>query len=437
MNSSSDKKTVYVVMRGDLINSGHINVLTKASSLGRVIIGLLSDEAIESYKKGPFLKYQDRYEVIKNIQLVDEIVEQAKLDYSENLEKLRPNYVVHGDEWNEGYQKQIRKNVIEKLKGWNGELIEVPYTQNAISVDIKSEKFKDKVTSNERLSSLKRLLIEKKYLTFLDTHNPLSALIVENAEVNSNSKSTIFDGMWMSSLTDSTSRGKPDIEAIDFSSRFITINEILEVTTKPIIFDGDTGGLPEHFRFMVKNLERAGVSAVIIEDKIGLKRNSLFGTKAEQTQDSIDNFCNKITTGKQASLTEDFMVFARIESLILEQGMSDALTRAEAYTEAGSDGILIHSRKSDGKEIFEFMEKFRKIDQRTPIAVVPTSYNQFKNEEFSEAGANIIIYANHLLRSSYPSMVKTANSILENQRSMEADDNLMSIKEILNLIPES
>lgn len=437
MNTSSDKKTVYVVMRGDLINSGHINVLAKASSLGRVIVGLLSDEAIESYKKGPFLKYQDRYEVIKNIQLVDEIVEQAKLDYSENLEKLRPNYVVHGDEWNEGYQKQIRKNVIEKLKGWNGELIEVPYTQNAISVDIKSEKFKDKVTSNERLSSLKRLLIEKKYLTFLDTHNPLSALIVENAEVNSNSKSTIFDGMWMSSLTDSTSRGKPDIEAIDFSSRFITINEILEVTTKPIIFDGDTGGLPEHFRFMVKNLERAGVSAVIIEDKIGLKRNSLFGTKAEQTQDSIDNFCNKIITGKQASLTEDFMVFARIESLILEQGMSDALNRAEAYTEAGSDGILIHSRKSDGKEIFEFMEKFRKIDQHTPIAVVPTSYNQFKNEEFSEAGANIIIYANHLLRSSYPSMVKTANSILENQRSMEADENLMSIKEILNLIPES
>ncbi len=437
MNLSSDKKTAYVVMRGDLINSGHINVLTKASSLGRVVVGLLSDEAIESYKKGPFLKYQDRYEVIKNIQLVDEIVEQAKLDYSENLEKLRPNYVVHGDEWNEGYQKQIRKNVIEKLKGWNGELIEVPYTQNAISVDIKNEKFKDKVTSNERLSSLKRLLIENKYLTFLDTHNPLSALVVENAQFNSNGKRKIFDGMWMSSLTDSTSRGKPDIEAVDFSSRFITINEILEVTTKPIIFDGDTGGLPEHFRFMVKNLERAGVSAVIIEDKIGLKRNSLFGTKAEQTQDSIDNFCNKIITGKQASLTEDFMVFARIESLILEQGMSDALNRAEAYTEAGSDGILIHSRKSDGKEIFEFMEKFRKIDQHTPIAVVPTSYNQFKNEEFSEAGANIIIYANHLLRSSYPSMVKTANSILEHQRSMEADDNLMSIKEILNLIPES
>ena len=437
MKNSNHQDVSYVAMRGDLINSGHINILTKASSLGRVVVGLLSDEAIESYKKGPFLKYEARYDIIKNIQLIDEIVEQSTLDYSENLEKFKPKYVVHGDEWSEGYQQKIRQKVIEILDDWNGELIEIPYTQNAISVDVKDEKFKDKVTSTERLNSLRKLLNEKDYLTFLDTHNPLSALVVENATYAKNDKITEFDGMWLSSLTDSTSRGKPDIEAVDFSSRFITINEILEVTTKPIIFDGDTGGLPEHFRFMVKNLERAGVSAVIIEDKIGLKRNSLFGTEAEQRQDSIESFCNKIITGKKAALTDEFMVIARIESLILEQGLNDALARAKAYIEAGSDGILIHSRQKEGKEIFEFMKKFREIDALTPLVVVPTSYNQYTNQELSDEGANIIIYANHLLRSSYPSMANTAKSILENQRSTETDDSLMSIKEILNLIPES
>ena len=437
MKNSNHQDVSYVAMRGDLINSGHINILTKASSLGRVVVGLLSDEAIESYKKGPFLKYEARYDIIKNIQLIDEIVEQSTLDYSENLEKFKPKYVVHGDEWSEGYQQKIRQKVIEILDEWNGELIEIPYTQNAISVDVKNEKFKDKVTSTERLNSLRKLLNEKEYLTFLDTHNPLSALVVENATYAKNDKITEFDGMWLSSLTDSTSRGKPDIEAVDFSSRFITINEILEVTTKPIIFDGDTGGLPEHFRFMVKNLERAGVSAVIIEDKIGLKRNSLFGTEAEQTQDSIESFCNKIITGKKAALTDEFMVIARIESLILEQGLNDALARAKAYIEAGSDGILIHSRQKEGKEIFEFMKKFREIDALTPLVVVPTSYNQYTNQELSDEGANIIIYANHLLRSSYPSMANTAKSILKNQRSTETDDSIMSIKEILNLIPES
>ena len=287
------------------------------------------------------------------------------------------------------------------------------------------------------MSSLKKLLNEKEYLTFLDTHNPLSALVIENASYSNKDSVAEFDGMWLSSLTDSTVRGKPDIEAVDFSSRFITINEILEVTTKPIIYDGDTGGLPEHFRFMVKNLERAGVSAVIIEDKIGLKRNSLFGTEAEQTQDSIESFCNKIITGKKAALTDEFMVIARIESLILEQGLNDALARAKAYIEAGSDGILIHSRQKEGKEIFEFMKKFREIDALTPLVVVPTSYNQYTNQELSDEGANIIIYANHLLRSSYPSMANTAKSILKNQRSTETDDSIMSIKEILNLIPES
>jgi len=437
MKNSNHQDVSYVAMRGDLINSGHINILTKASSLGRVVVGLLSDEAIESYKKGPFLKYEARYDIIKNIQLIDEIVEQSTLDYSENLEKFKPKYVVHGDEWSEGYQQKIRQKVIEILDDWNGELIEIPYTQNAISVDVKDEKFKDKVTSTERLNSLRKLLNEKEYLTFLDTHNPLSALVVENATYAKNDKITEFDGMWLSSLTDSTSRGKPDIEAVDFSSRFITINEILEVTTKPIIFDGDTGGLPEHFRFMVKNLERAGVSAVIIEDKIGLKRNSLFGTEAEQRQDSIESFCNKIITGKKAALTDEFMVIARIESLILEQGLNDALARAKAYIEAGSDGILIHSRQKEGKEIFEFMKKFREIDALTPLVVVPTSYNQYTNQELSDEGANIIIYANHLLRSSYPSMANTAKSILKNQRSTETDDSIMSIKEILNLIPES
>jgi len=349
---------------------------------------------------------------------------------------LKPDILVHGDDWKKGVQKDTRAKVIEYLSSYGGELVEVPYTVGISSTKIQNEIKRNGITADERRSSLKKLLDVKDYLTFLDLHTPLSGIVIENVKLTDKENKIVeFDGMWASSLTDSTSRGKPDIEAVDFSSRAITLNEVFEVTTKPVIYDADTGGKTEHFTFTVKNLERIGVSAVVIEDKVGLKRNSLHGTNVEQFQEDPDKFCEKIKTGKEAQASEDFMIIARIESLILDKGMDDAKSRAEKYLDAGADGILIHSRKEDGLEIEEFSKYYRKLSKNRPLIVVPTSYNSYTEEQLVSNGADIIIYANHLLRASYPAMVNAAKSILKNQRSKEADDNLISIKEILNLIP--
>ena len=429
-------KKVYIAISADILHHGHINLIKKASEYGDLTVGVLTDEAIATYKRLPVLSYENRCEVIKNIVGVKEIIPQETLDYTENLNQLKPDYVFHGDDWKEGSQSLIRKNVIDTLKGWGGELIEIPYTKD-VSIDQINNIIKQSDSIPEsRRGKLKKLLSLKKTIRIMEAHNGLSALIVENTQVQKDEKINSFDGMWVSSLTDSTAKGKPDIELVDMTSRINTINEIMEVTTKPIILDGDTGGLIEHFVFNIKTIERLGVSAIIMEDKIGLKKNSLFGTEVEQTQDSIEHFCEKLHAGKNALKTEEFMIIARIESLILKQGMEDALSRAKAYIKAGADGIMIHSREKQPDEIFEFCDKFREFAPEVPLVVVPTSYNQVYEEELSAKGVNIIIYANHLIRSAYPAMQETAISILENERSKEVDDKCLSIKEILTLIPE-
>lgn len=429
------KKTVYIGMSADLIHPGHLNILNKASELGRVVVGVLTDEAIASYKRLPFMNYEMRSEIVSNLRQVDEVVAQHTLDYSENLLSIKPDFVVHGDDWKEGVQKETRQTVIDLISEWKGELIEVPYTQGISSTAINKTLKELGTTPQLRLSSLRRLLKAKPFVRFLDIHNALSGLIIENTEVEVNGSKKQFDGMWGSSLTDSTAKGKPDIEAVDVSSRMSTLSEILEVTTKPIIYDADTGGQIEHFKFTVRTLERLGVSAVIIEDKTGLKKNSLFGTDVDQTQDSIENFSEKIKAAKLAQVTDDFMVIARIESLILEKGIDDAIERAKAFLNAGADGIMIHSRKKDPSEVLEFCNLYRKIPNKKTLVAVPSSYNTIREEELSDAGVNVIIYANQLLRSAYPAMVQTAKSILTHSRSAECDDEMLPIKEILELIP--
>lgn len=429
-------KKVYVGMIGDLVHPGHINILNEAAKLGEVIVGLYTDSAVGSYTQIPYLDYENRKTVVENIKSVSRVIPQETHSYKANLQSIKPDIVVHGDDWQEGYESQIRAEVIEVLKEWGGELIELPYTPGISSSMINSELHRMGITSTMRMSRLRRLIGGKKVVKVLEVHNGLSGLIAENAKVtDSSGKLLEFDGMWSSSLTDSTAKGKPDIEAVDTTSRLQTINDIFEVTTKPLIYDGDTGGKTEHFEFTVRSLERTGVSAVIIEDKTGLKKNSLLGNEVAQTQDTIENFCEKIKAGKAAQITRDFMVIARCESLILDQGMDDALTRSFAYANAGADGIMIHSRQKSPDEIFEFVSKFREKDQRTPIVVVPTSFNQVTVEEFGERGVNVVIYANHMLRSAYPGMMKVAESILQNGRTMEVEDDCMSIKKILNLIP--
>lgn len=428
-------KTVYVGMSADLVHPGHLNILQKAAELGDVVVGLLTDQAIASYKRVPFMTFEQRKIVIENIKGVTKVIPQTTLDYVPNLELLKPDLVVHGDDWKEGVQAKTRQRVIDALAQWNGQLIEVPYTQGISSTQLHAAMKEIGTTPDVRLRSLRRMLAAKPLVRFLDIHNALSGLIIENTKVSTPNGLQEFDGMWGSSLTDSTGKGKPDIEAVDVSSRMVTLNEVLEVTTKPIIYDGDTGGKTEHFVFTVKTLERLGVSAVIIEDKTGLKKNSLFGTDVEQTQDSIENFSAKIRAGKNAQATRDFMIIARIESLILGMGIDHAMERAKAFLDAGADGIMIHSREKTPDEVFEFCRQYNQLDNRKTLVAVPSSYNKVTEKELIEHGVNIVIYANQLLRSAYPAMLKTAESILTHSRSAEADADMMPIKQILELIP--
>lgn len=431
-----EEKQVYVGMSADMIHPGHLNIIHEAVKLGSVTVGVLTDEAIASYKRLPYLTYEQRAEIVSNIKGVDHVVPQTTLDYVPNLRELKPDYVVHGDDWKEGVQAKTRQRIIEAMAEWGGKVIDIPYTQG-ISSTAMNQRLKEIGTTPEiRMKRLRRLIGAKKIVRILESHSGLTGLIIENTCVDVNGKKEEFDGMWASSLTDSTSKGKPDIEAVDITTRLHDLNDALEVTTKPVIFDGDTGGKVEHFVFTVRTLERLGISAVIIEDKVGLKQNSLFGTDAVQTQDTIEGFCAKIKAGKNAQITDDFMVIARIESLIAGKPVEDALERAFAYVAAGADGIMIHSKNKDGMDIKEFCQRFREKDVETPIVAVPTTYNQFTEDELAEWGVNVVIYANHMLRAAYPAMVRCAKSILEHKRSLEAsNDYCMPIKEILTLIP--
>ncbi|MGH8794889.1 MAG: phosphoenolpyruvate mutase [Stackebrandtia sp.] len=433
----SSKPVVYVGMSADLVHPGHMNILQKAAELGDVTIGLLTDAAIASYKRLPHMTFEQRKAVVENIKGVTRVVAQETLDYVPNLESIKPDYVVHGDDWKDGVQRKTRDRVVEALKQWGGELVEVGYTEGISSTQLNESVKEVGTTPSIRLSRLRRLIENKPVVRILEAHSGLTGLIIESTTAEHDGRKVEFDGMWSSSLTDSTARGKPDIELVDLNSRLETINDLFEVTTKPLIYDGDTGGKPEHFSYTVRSLERLGVSAVIIEDKEGLKRNSLFGTEVAQTQSSIEDMVHRIQVGKKAQITKDFMVIARIESLILEQGMEDAVTRAKAYIEGGVDGIMIHSRQKSPDEVFEFCDRFTKFEKRVPLVVVPTSYNTVTEAEFAARGVNVVIYANQLMRASYKAMSSVAKSILENSRSAEVDSQIANIKEALAIIPEN
>ena len=429
-------KKVYTCFCTDVIHEGHMNILKRAAEYGDVYVGVLSDEAMVGFNRFPTISLEQRMEIVKKTGLVREVLIQHHVMYDQILEEVRPDYVVHGDNWTEGPEAAIRENVLANLKKLGGELIEIPYTYND-NVKRIDDQMKEKLAMPEfRRKRLRQLIEMRPIVKTLEVHSGLTGLIAEKTVVESNGKLDQFDAMWISSLCDSTAKGKPDIELVDMSSRIRTIDDVMDVTTKPIILDGDTGGLIEHFVYNVRTLERMGVSAVIIEDKTGLKKNSLFGTEVEQTQDSIENFCAKIRAGKQTLRTEEFMIIARIESLILERGMEDALNRAYAYTEAGADGIMIHSRKKSPDEILEFCRRFREKDAKTPIVVVPTSFNSITEEELAAAGVNIVIYANQLTRSAFPAMQSTAVEILKNHRALEVDSKLMPFKDIIRLIDE-
>lgn len=433
----AENRTVYMCFSADMLHGGHMKIIRRAAGLGRLTIGVLSDAAVASYKRFPLLPLSERKALFASIKGVERVVEQPELSYKSTLMELKPDIVVHGDDWREGFQKPLRDEALDTLSSYGGRLIEFPYSADERYQELERRSRAELSLPDSRRGRLRKLLKLKGLVTAMEAHDGLSGLMVENTVVHEAGKTYAFDAMWVSSLCDSTAKGKPDIELVDMTSRFRTIDDLTEVTTKPIIFDGDTGGLAEHFVYTVRSLEKLGVSAVIIEDKKGLKKNSLFGTEAAQVQDSIENFSAKIAAGKRAQKSADFMIIARIESLILERGMEDALTRARAFVQAGADGIMIHSRRKEPDEIFEFVEKFRAEDPKTPLVVVPTSFHSVTEEEFKRRGVNIVIYANQLMRAQVPAMRRTAETILRCHRAQEADEDLMPFKEIIRMIPEA
>ena len=426
-------KIVYVPLAVDILHTGHLNIINTAKKYGKVVVGLLSDNAIAEYKDLPTLNYDERYKIVKSLKNVEKILKQKTWDYSSILESLKPDFFVHGDDWKKGIQKNTRKNVINLLKKNKGKLIEVAYTKNVSSTSIKSNLI-NHLTPTSRISNLKRLMDNKKIVRILEAHSPLSGLIAENIKIEKGNKIVQFDAMWSSSLTDSSVKGKPDNQSLDFSSRFSGIGDILDVTTKPIIFDADNGGRLEHLPFTIRTLERLGVSAIMIEDKVGLKKNSLFSDQSGVRQDSIRDFCKKIELVKKTRKSEDFLIGARIESFILGKGLQDGLKRAEAYSKAGADIILIHSKEKTPKEIFSFSKIFRKNKFYKPLVSVPSTYSKTTESMLIKNGFKIVIYANHMLRAAYPAMQNAAKSILKNQRSFELESKISSVKEVINLI---
>lgn len=431
-----ENRIVYMCFATDILHTGHIAIIKKAAKLGKLVVGVLSDEAVASYKRFPLLPCEERVSLFENIKDVAKVIVQEQLSYRKILRELEPDYVVHGDDWRTGFQKPVRDEVVAILAEYGGRLVEFPYSSDAKYEELDKISRAQLAMPDFRRGRLKKLIGMKGCINAIEAHSGITGLIAEKTTVYQDGRTYQFDAMWISSLCDSTAKGKPDIELVDMTSRFRTIDDIMEVTTKPIIFDGDTGGLTEHFVYTVKSLERMGVSMIIIEDKIGLKKNSLFGTEVKQTQDSIENFSAKIRAGKKAQKTADFMICARIESLILEQGMEDALERAFAFVKAGADAIMIHSRRKSPDEIFEFVKKFRSLDRVTPVVVVPTSFNTVTEDEFKKLGVNVVIYANQLTRTGFPAMQNAAKTILEHHRAKECDDVCMPIKEIITLIPE-
>jgi len=422
------EKVVYTALCADFLHSGHMNIINKSKALGKLIVGVLTDEAIASYKRVPVIPFDLRISLVKNIKGVWKVVPQHTLDYTDNLRKYKPDIVTNGDDWRIGVQKETRQKVINVLKEWNGKLVEIPYTKGISSTLIIEDFRKNGITPEQRMNMLRRLINIKPIVRVLEAHNGLSALVVENTKV----KGKEFHAIWESSLTDSSSKGKPDIELVSMDSRVHTINEILEVTTKPIIVDVDTGGQIDHFKHMVRTLERLGVSAIIVEDKKFPKINSLM-PGAKHRQDNILDFCKKIREGKKAQITNDFMIFARIESFIAGKNVRDALTRAFAYIAAGADGIMIHSKEKNPKQIIEFCKEYKKFKKKVPLIAVPTSYNTITEKELKKLGVNVVIYANHLLRCSYKSMKEVAKQILKDSKSKGVDKDCCSVKELFEL----
>ena len=431
MKSLKKRNFCYIALSDDILTKSNIEIIKKSSKYGFVIIGLMSDNAINEYKSAPLLNFNQRKLIAENLKNVHKVVEQKTRDYTDNLIKYKPKYVIHKkNHWSKGHQKKIRDKIISTISKWSGKLLEFK-TKEEFNTDI------IQTNPDLRRNKLVRLINSKKIVRLLESHSSLSALIIEKLKVDVKNISEEFDGLWCSSLADSAVRAKPDNQSVDLTTRVNSLNDILETSTKPIMFDADNGGSLEQLPYVVKNLERLGVSAMVMEDKVGSKKNSLFDDQSGSKQDTISNFCKKLKLASKSRVTNDLLIVARIESFILNKGISDALKRAEAYSRAGADLILIHSKAKTAKEIFSFSKLYKKSKYFKPMVCVPSTYSDTHEKDLIINGFKVVIYANHLLRSIYPAMIKTAKSILKNKKSRNIERNISSVKEIISLIKKN
>ncbi|MDJ0824059.1 MAG: phosphoenolpyruvate mutase [Rhodobacter sp.] len=425
---------VYVSMTAEILHNGHLRILKEAKKHGRVTVGLLTDRALENKKPIPLLSFEQRKEILEALDCVDEVIAQDEWDYDACIDTHKPRVFVHGDKW-DGPLTGMRERAIARLESYGGTFVELPYSHEFDGTHIAPQMAASLATPFAKQKAFRRMMQSKRLVRFLEAHSPLAALIGEHTKVQRNGDVLQYDGFWSSSLTDSTEMGLPDIEALDVTRRLQNIDEIFEVTTKPLVFDADTGGKAEHFELKVRTMERMGIAAAIIEDKTGLKKNSLLGTSVPQTQASIPEFQEKIRAGIEGQKYRGMMIIARLESLILGQGIDDALRRADAYVTAGAGAVMIHSKERDPAQVFAFTDAFAQDHPEVPIVAVPSSYNTVHDHELQAHGIKMIIYANHMLRSSYKAMEQTARAILEHGRTAEIEDEIITIPQILKLIP--
>jgi phosphoenolpyruvate phosphomutase len=430
-----DQKTVFVVMSAEIFHPGHLNIIKVARDLGEVTVGLATDRFNARYKRLTLMSYEDRKAIVENINGVKNVIAQDTLDLAPILRELRPDYFVHGDDWKFGPLKAVRQQVLEVMQEWGGVLVEPPYTEGISSTKLNAAWRSIGATPETRIRHFRRMLEFQPVVRLLEVHNSLSGIIIERTLVEGNERDKEFDGMWYSDLTDSLAKGKPNSSFVDLTSRINTIHGILESTTKPLIVEAGNGGITEHFVSTVKTLERLGVSAVVIADKVGYEGAVFSLNGNEPVQEDVNDFARKIASGKKTQVNKDFSIITQINSLVMHEDVENALRRARVYIEAGVDALMIHSNVETLTDFFEFCRSYRNLEDKVPLLAAIPARSSLDEDQLISAGVQFIVYPDQLLRAAYTSMLNAAKTLLIQARASDVDELYAPISEICDFVP--
>ncbi len=405
-------KTVYVGMSADLVHPGHINLLREAASLGRVTVGLLTDRAISSYKRMPFLTFEQRRAVIEHIAFVTAVVPQDTLDYTDNLRLLRPDFVVHGDDWRNGVQAQTRRRVLDVLREWGGTLVEPPYTEGISSTALRMAAMDIGFAPGVRQRRLRRMLDCKPLVRVMQAHDGLSAHIVDRLEETTQGAPREYDAIWVDSLAGAPIRGKPDPLPFDLSSRLVTLHEILDATTKPLICNAGGAGHAAGVTAAVRTLERIGVSAIVIDTEVTDRRAVPAMAASAPPQDDMAAFIREIAAARDARVTPDFMIIARINDRTRDCGADRMMARAAAGVDAGADAVMCDSDPVNPDGIFDLCRRYRRLMNGHPLLVGLSGTEGLQEHDLASAGASMVVYTDTLLRAAREAMISAASQVL-------------------------